>query len=53
MASPTRRLKVRRRLAQTGAGKTRKNRVRREGSTAPNLKLNVPNANEKAQAKQA
>ncbi len=53
MASPTRRLKVRRKLAQVGAGKSRKNRIRRQGSTEANLPLNVPNANETAQAKKA
>lgn len=48
MASPTKKLKVRRALARASAAKGRKNRIRREGSTAPRLPLNVPNANEKA-----
>ena len=48
MASSTKKLKVRRALALAGAGKARKNRIRRQGSTAPQLPLNKPNANEKA-----
>ncbi|MDD9949998.1 MAG: hypothetical protein OXT67_00385 [Zetaproteobacteria bacterium] len=48
MASPTKKLKVRRALAKASAAKGRKNKIRREGSTAPRLPLNMPNANEKA-----
>ena len=48
MASCTRRLKVRRKLAKASAGKKRKNYERNHGSTGPNLPLNMPNANEKA-----
>jgi len=53
MASPTRRLKVRRKLSKTGSGKARKNKNRNNGSTAANLPLNMPNANEKAHQKQS
>ncbi len=49
MASPTRILKVRRALKIAAAGKVRKTRDRIYGSTAPNLPLDQPNANEKAQ----
>jgi hypothetical protein len=50
MASKTQKLtRIReRKVAKTGAA--RKNEVRRKGTTAPNLPLNKPNANEKAQA---
>lgn len=48
MASPTKKLKVRRKLAIAKAGKKRKNYNRKYGSTAPNLPLNMPNAQEKA-----
>ena len=49
MASPTKKLKVRRAMAVANAGKKRKNAIRRNGTTAPNLKLDKPNANELAQ----
>lgn len=51
MASCKKVLKVRRKLRNASKGRKRKNRVRRLGTTAPNLPLNVPNANEQAQAK--
>lgn len=51
MASCKKVLKVRRKLRNATKGRKRKNRVRRLGTTAPNLPLNVPNANEQAQAK--
>ena len=51
MASVTKKLKVRRALRVAGAGKSRKNRVRREGSTPVCLPLNKPNENELAQKK--
>jgi hypothetical protein len=50
MASKTRKLtNIRERKAATN-GSARKNKLRREGTTAPSLPLNKPNANEKAQA---
>ncbi|NRA65026.1 MAG: hypothetical protein HRU19_11130 [Pseudobacteriovorax sp.] len=51
MASVTKKLKVRRAINKARAGKKRKNELRRNGSTAPSLPLNMPNANEKAQSK--
>ncbi|MBC7661479.1 MAG: hypothetical protein H7249_17420 [Chitinophagaceae bacterium] len=48
MASPTKKSKVRRKLNKARAGKKRKNKLRIVGSTAPSLKLNMPNAGEKA-----
>lgn len=53
MASPTRVHKARKRLKKYAKGKARKNLARREGTTAPNLPLNKPNANELKQAKSA
>lgn len=53
MASPTRVLKVRRRIKEALAGKARKNKVRTAGSTAANLPLIKPTANELAQAKKS
>ena len=53
MASPTKKSKVRRAINKARAGKKRKNKLRITGSTAPNLPLNAPNANEKAQAANA
>lgn len=50
MASVTKKLKVRRKLNAAKAGKKRKNRIALHGSTMKNLPLNMPNANEKAQA---
>ncbi len=50
MASPTRKLKVRRKLAQARQARRRKNHDRNYGSTAKNLPLNMPNAHEKAVA---
>lgn len=49
MASPTRILKVRRTLAKVNGGTRRKKHDHLHGSTAPDLPLNQPNANEKAQ----
>jgi hypothetical protein len=46
MASPTKKLKIRKAIKVAQRAKKRKNRIRREGSTAPNLPLNKPNANE-------
>ena len=51
MASSTKRVKRRRILRIGQAGRKRKNAERNYGSTAPNLPLDKPNANEKAQAK--
>ena len=48
MASPTKKLKVRRALRKAKAGKKRKNKVRNYGSTPKSLPLDKPNANEKA-----
>ena len=48
MASPTKKLKVRRALKKASEAKRRKNKIRNHGSTAPNLPLNMPNAQEKA-----
>ena len=55
MASPTKKHKSRSAIKSAAAGKARKNELRRKGSTAPNLPLNKPNANElkQAQAKRA
>ncbi len=50
MASTTKQLKVRRSINKARAGKKRKNKISRLGSTAPALPLTMPNANEKAQA---
>lgn len=49
MASCKKVLKVRRKLRNAKKGTKRKNRVRRLGTTAPNLPLNMPNAHEVAQ----
>lgn len=48
MASPTRKLKVRRNLAKARQARKRKNHERNYGSTAKNLELNVPNAYERS-----
>lgn len=48
MASPTKKLKVRRKLAKARQAKRRKNRERNYGSTAKDLPLNVPNAHERS-----
>ena len=50
MASCKKKLKVRHAISKAGAGKLRKNALRRNGTTKPNLPLNMPNAHEKAQA---
>lgn len=47
MASCKKVLKVKRKIRRAKAGTKRKNRLRREGTTRPNLPLNVPNAHEK------
>jgi phage terminase small subunit len=48
MASATKKLKVRRKLAQARMARRRKNNDRLHGSTAKNLPLNKPNAQERA-----
>lgn len=48
MASNTKKLKVRRAINKASAGKKRKNRLALHGSTAPNLPLDRPNAQEKS-----
>ena len=50
MASCTKKLKARRKINAAKAGKKRKNQLANHGSTKPNLPLNAPNANERAQA---
>lgn len=52
MASPTRKLKVRRKLSRAKQAKRRKNHDRNHGSTQKNLALTMPNANEKKHASQ-
>lgn len=49
MASPTKKKKVRKLIKKARAGRRRKNAERLHGSTQPNLPLNSPNANERAQ----
>lgn len=49
MTSPTAKHNTRKVAKLAKMGKARKNKVAREGSTAPNLPLDRPNANEKAQ----
>jgi hypothetical protein len=51
MASATKKLKVRRLLKKANQGRKRKNKARREGTTAESLPLDKPNASELAQAK--
>lgn len=51
MASKTRKLTNIRERKVAKFGADRKNKLRAHGSTAPNLPLNKPNANEQAQAK--
>ena len=51
MASPTKKLKVRRLLKKAKQAKRRKNQTRRDGSTAKRLPLDMPNANELAMKK--
>ena len=46
MASTTKKLKVRRKLRKIALGKVRKARAKKLGTTAPNLPLTKPNANE-------
>lgn len=53
MTSPTAKHKTRRVAKLARMGKGRKNQLEREGSTAPNLKLDRPNANEVAQKAKA
>ena len=50
MASPTKISERRRELRKINMGAKRKRKLRVEGSTMPTLPLNMPNANEKAQA---
>lgn len=50
MASKTRKLTNIRERKASKFGADRKNKIRLYGTTAPNLPLNKPNANEKAQA---
>ena len=49
MASRTKHLKVRRALRKRSAGSARKAVIRSKGTTANNLPLDKPNANELAQ----
>jgi hypothetical protein len=49
MASPTKKVTIVRERKKVKAGAARKNEIRRNGTTAANLPLNMPNANEKAQ----
>ncbi len=49
MASPTKKVKVRRIMSKARAGKARKNNDANYGSTAKRLPLTMPNANESAQ----
>jgi hypothetical protein len=51
MASTTKKVKVRRAIAIARRGRKRKNHDRNYGSTAADLPLNMPNANEKAMKK--
>lgn len=46
MTSPTAKHKTRKRLKAAALGKYRKSVVRNHGTTAPNLPLDKPNANE-------
>jgi hypothetical protein len=50
MASCTRKVTNVRERKMVTKGAARKNELRRNGSTAKNLPLNMPNAHEKAQA---
>ena len=49
MASTTKKLKVRRKIRKAALGKSRKLHAMKFGTTAPNLPLNMPNAQEAAQ----
>ena len=49
MASKTTKLMRIRDRKMVTQGKQRKNKLRSQGTTAPNLPLNMPNAQEKAQ----
>ena len=49
MGSKAKKTKTRRALTKASRGRKRKNSIRQSGTTPPNLALNVPNANEKAQ----
>jgi hypothetical protein len=49
MASNTKALKVRRKMKRASNGAKRKRVIRMEGTTAPLLPLNKPNANETQQ----
>jgi hypothetical protein len=51
MASNTRKVTNIRERKAAKSGAAQKNKVRAHGTTAPNLPLDKPNANEKAQAK--
>ena len=51
MASPTRLLKVRRKLSNINKAKVRKAHARNHGTTIADLPLDKPNANELAQKK--
>ena len=51
MASTTKQLKVRRAIRKANAGKKRKNAAKNNGSTAADLALNKPNAEELARKK--
>jgi len=49
MASPTKKLKARKKIALARRARKRKNHIRKYGSTAKNLPLDQPNKNEKRQ----
>jgi len=51
MTSPTDKHRKRSEAKLIKAGKARKNKIRRLGTTAPSLPLNKPNAFEKSQKK--
>jgi len=53
MASPTKKVKVRRMLNKSRSGKARKNLAANKGSTSKSLPLNMPNANEIEQKQKA
>lgn len=48
MSSSTKTIRARRAMKKAGQNRKRKSHLRIHGSSAPNLPLNVPNANETA-----
>lgn len=48
MASPTKKVKIRRKLRQAALGKRRKNAAAQHGTTQRNLPLDQPNAFERS-----